>query len=499
MKLIKSLSRTRIVIALILLFLLIIIILFTGKYEPRNIETAKSDHSKISNEIVSHYSANSSITYSPDKKGYVKLIDEKHNKKIMYLKGSPFEMGYQHGYLMAEGVQQMVNNYIAECIGWLATFKSNLGNDKPQRYIISNSFKSLIHSISLSFCKDNQSEIPKEYIEEMKGIAAGATDAGYDVSYEQVLNLNMAFEIILSFSYPPVSAIRLLSAFTPKEGEDRPHACDGFIAYNRATVGGDVLFGRDLMIVGGSLVRYGLPIIYEPDKGYRFVSVSGPGFVGVITGMNSEGLGLGINMLTALDSKPFRKTMGAMLIARQAIQYKPDLKNTAEFIKNVKRSTPFLYIIGDGRGKERGGSVLESSALHCVERPIDYKFPASFKDPDAKQIEDKDDLLVVANHMINPYTNKTLGGKPQEDSLNRYKELIRQTLEAYGKINIEKGLNIVNYLSPAKKQDWMPGGTYYGTNPNIDIDAHRVLFNLTTLEAWSLYGTYAHPWVYLKL
>ncbi len=41
-------------------------------------------------------------------------------------------------------------------------------------------------------------------------------------------------------------------------------------------------------------------IEYKPDNGYAFVNSAAPGFIGVITGLNSEGLGMGTEVIISM-------------------------------------------------------------------------------------------------------------------------------------------------------------------------------------------------------
>jgi len=193
-----------------------------------------------------------------------------------------------------------------------------------------------------------------------------------------------------------------------------------------------------------------------------------------------------------MDTKPFVSGMGCLLTARQVVQYADELSDAINLVKGSKRGVPWLYIVGDGQGKEKGGAVLEVSADKFAVRYLDYKYPnwAMYYDL-PRQIEDKDDLVVVANHYIVPEMYLTIS-HAVNDSLWRYETLTSLILDSYGKIDVEKGKELVDYLHP-------PNYGYYGTDENIPVPATRNLFDLTNLELWSLYGMYTDPWVHWKL
>ena len=61
----------------------------------------------------------SGIEYSPDGKGYLKEIGP--DKYLLHIEGSPYEMGYQHGYLVAEGTSRMASEefFVKVVLGFL--------------------------------------------------------------------------------------------------------------------------------------------------------------------------------------------------------------------------------------------------------------------------------------------------------------------------------------------------------------------------------------------
>uniref|UniRef100_A0A7C3RC05 Peptidase C45 hydrolase domain-containing protein n=1 Tax=Archaeoglobus fulgidus TaxID=2234 RepID=A0A7C3RC05_ARCFL len=401
-------------------------------------------------------------------KGYI--VDLGEGKYLMHLEGSPYEMGYQHGCLAGEQVERMTKEFVKSVL---------VGYDIPEDLIPE------LLKLAKEIAKKNEKYIPSEFIEEMRGIADGAKDAGYNVEYEDVLLLNMGFDIILSVAYPIATPI---VAWQDRKGI----ACDGFVAMDEATSDGRVLMGRSFMFNPEVFHEVAMLIEQYPEKGHRFVSVSAPGFVGVTAAMSSAGIAIGMDMVPAMDTKPFVSGMGCLLTARQVVQYADELSDAINLVKGSKRGVPWLYIVGDGQGKEKGGAVLEVSADKFAVRYLDYKYPnwAMYYDL-PRQIEDKDDLVVVANHYIVPEMYLTIS-HAVNDSLWRYETLTSLILDSYGKIDVEKGKELVDYLHP-------PNYGYYGTDENIPVPATRTLFDLTNLELWSLYGMYTDPWVHWKL
>jgi len=320
----------------------------------------------------------------------------------------------------------------------------------------------------------------------MQGIADGATDAGYPVDYEQVLLLNMGFDAILSFVYPIVTPLLPLLELLGF------HMCDGFVARDDATTDGRTIMGRNFMFNPVGFADNGLLIEQDPNSGYKFVSVAAPAFVGAVAAMNEMGIGVGCDMVPAIDCTPGSFGMGVLLTCRKIAQYANEWDSARDIVKYSKRGVSWLYLIGDGRSYKKGGVVLETSAHHCYERRIDYKKPWYIPNPWYSQIEKKDDLLILANHMIRPEANFLSGSYGISDSRWRYETLCNLALNAYGNIDVAKGRDLVDYLHP-------PNYGYYGSDPDQPVGASRTCFDLTNLQLWALYGYYDDPWAYHAL
>jgi hypothetical protein len=450
----------------------------------------------------------SSISYSPDGKGYLTYIGG--GKKLLHVEGTPWQMGYQHGYLLASGVAEMASSEtFKQIILGFVGLDVDEARDLLEDYITKGVVKDLLGWLISSSTIDalfntlddildilieiikiiltfNDNYVPSEFLSEMQGIAAGARARGYNVEYEQILLLNMGFDAILSFVYPvvtPLLPILELLGF---------HMCDGFVARAGATTDGRTIMGRNFMFNPVGFKDHGLLIEQKPNSGYEFVSVAAPAFVGAVAAMNTRGIGIGCDMVPATDCSPGNFGMGVLLTCRKVAQYGSEWTSARDIVKYSKRGVSWLYLIGDGRTTKKGGVILETSAHYCYERRIDYKKPWYIPNPWYSQIEKKSDLLIVANHMIRPEANLMCGSYGISDSRWRYETLCNLALNAYGSIDVAKGKALVDYLHP-------PNYGYYGNDLDQPVGASRTCFDLTNLKLWALYGHYDDAWAYHAL
>lgn len=102
-------------------------------------------------------------------------FEEKQGVKILKINGSPYEMGYQHGFLLADKINQMIAKTL---LGTIA-------------YISAQTGKTLAQAQALIWVGQETAEpfIPSELMEEMHGIKGGANAAGINITLKQMLHM----------------------------------------------------------------------------------------------------------------------------------------------------------------------------------------------------------------------------------------------------------------------------------------------------------------------
>ncbi|MFX1376347.1 MAG: C45 family autoproteolytic acyltransferase/hydrolase [Promethearchaeota archaeon] len=450
------------------------------------------------------------IVYSPDGKGYLQEIAL--NKYLMHLEGNPYEMGYQQGYLGPTSVSRLASQ------DWFEAVVMNL-LDAPEWILtivmsevmnynrLINVVGSIIDSSTLAqLCAQsgdslnillnkmfnlcrltvnyNTRYVPQVFLDEIQGVADGCTDAGYPVSYEDVLLLNMGMDAMLALTYPVVEPYLFwLDLFSFL-------SCSGFIAQGSGTVGGHTIMGRHWQFTSYVLHEEMMFMEFVPDSGYTFLSTSAPGFVGITSAMNDQGLGIGNDMVPAQDCDPANFGMGTLLTCRYIMQYTNQLTAAINHIKYSVRGVSWIYGIGDGRNGETGGVALETSENYCSIRSMSYEHPwwAIFSHD---QIEHKNDLVTYTNHYIYRRMNDWADSTAISDSKDRYSWLTNEALGVYGTIDLEVGAELIDYLHP-------PNYNYY-SDPNGPVGSAITCWDLTDLQAKALFGLYSDPWVYINL
>jgi hypothetical protein len=157
----------------------------------------------------------SGVVYAPDGKGW--LTSSTPGKYLLHVQGSPYEMGYQHGYLMADRLGWILSNefYVRLILEFMEIEVDDIGE-----ILASPGVDAMVNLVIVS-SQDNEKYISPAFIEEMQGIVDGARDAGYgEVTYDRVLMTNLGFDAMLSRIYPLVTPCCscLISRCTPAMG-----------------------------------------------------------------------------------------------------------------------------------------------------------------------------------------------------------------------------------------------------------------------------------------
>jgi hypothetical protein len=432
---------------------------------------------------------------SPDGLGYLVDIDAATDKQKIHLEGDPYQMGYQHGYLIAEKVRdQTTDAFFKEVI------KGMINNDIFNTIMDDDTLWNLVLGTIIAYAETNGVYATQEMRDEMQGIADGAnarlTQLGVDpgnVTYGRVLLINTAFDVILGVVYPYVTQDLMTNeqreAFWASDPMEDMHMCDGFVALDSATQTSSTIMTRSFMIPS-AVTNKSVIMEYEPYDGNRFVAVNMPGWVGTAVAMNEYGVAIGVDMVPCLMTSPVTVGMGCLLTCRYAMQFENNTSGACRAVKeSVARGVPWIYIIGD----KTSGAVAEAAATtgfgwaddqaqYFAARYTDYVFDASQSpDPLIQQYETRNDLVTVSNHFLDPTVQSASGSFAIQDSLWRYGTVTTMALDAITSdgISVDEALALVRYLNP--------------TSTTGTVGGSRTVFDMAGMTLYTRYNQWSDP------
>lgn len=176
--------------------------------------------------------------------------------------------------------------------------------DQIREMIPSEGYLKLLRFFIIIFNRNIGEHVTEEYRNEIYGISLSCTHE-FDfigTPYERQLNYHGAHDIGHAMrDYMLVG-------------------CSSFAVWDKYSADSSLVVGRNFdFFMGDKFAQNKLIIFCEPSEGYKFVSVSWPGMIGVLSGMNEEGLTVTIN--AAKSDMPTSAKTPISILTREILQY----------------------------------------------------------------------------------------------------------------------------------------------------------------------------------
>lgn len=323
------------------------------------------------------------------------IYDTQKPKQAIYVEGTAYQMGYLIGQLVPEDVHKMSTDFVENIV---PAFINEHTTPDEGKFI-----KELLACIMVDYCNHIYTvhpDLPISMLQEMQGLVDGCKDTGMQVDYHAIFALNAGVDCLCSFIYgfPELESFReekgtsprVLAAEIPGLVVRRSHArslgritrehfripisCNAFSVFGDLTEGGSHFFGRDFMFPTADVYQFcACPIIYNPDSEdgtpqFPLVSMTAPGIVGSIAAMNTEEMGMGVDMGCSILCDFRRPGLNSLLMVRHCIQGASSAEQAVDLIAAAQRGVSWLYPIADGKN-DRAAFV---EAGKTMPQPIDY-------------------------------------------------------------------------------------------------------------------------------
>ncbi len=291
------------------------------------------------------------------KKAY---FEEIKGVKVLHIKGKPYEMGYQHGYLLADKIDVMIYRTL------LAT----------TAYVASQTGLSLEKAGEILWMGQKAAEpfLPPEFKEELIGIADGVKDAGVNVTLEEILLWNTNYDQWCIYCHPGYwqgyNQVENYRKFQPLTViKPASIGCSSFCAWGEWAGGdGKLIFGKneDNFNMPEQLPNRML-VVASPDDGIDHAFLTYPGMIGLDGGINADG----IAMMTQLNSMQYESMdgCGIAIFTRLLLTYTRTLDEAVKTFNKFPHCTGIAYHVADAKAKE--AVVVETSSKKvCCRYPM---------------------------------------------------------------------------------------------------------------------------------
>ena len=243
-------------------------------------------------------------------------LEQHDGTKVLFLKGTPEEMGAQHGTLMRDEVRNLVDRVL-------------YGVGVGSSFAKARWFFGEIEEATGRFGKF----VDPRYTREMDAMASAAGVARAEAR---------------------------LANFFPELFH-----CSGFAIFGDATVGGRMYHGRILDYMKGiGLEQNAVVIIHQPDVGHAWANISYAGFVGSVTAMNAKHISIG-EMGGRGEGQWDGKPMAQLL--REVMEKASTLDEAVEIMRRGPRTCEYYYVIADGKTRRAVGIAATPTKFEVVQ------------------------------------------------------------------------------------------------------------------------------------
>ena len=354
---------------------------------------------------------------------------------VVYLKGSPFEMGYADGVLMQEQMHTLETEFVRMIQGYV-----------PQHWVME-----LLKNYVIYRNRHLSDFVPLAYRTEIYATTLGCPDIHPEEGpfYNRLLNYHAAHD---------VSYMLIDNPLVSRAG------CTAFGAWGGATANQHLITGRNFDWEAAEVFsRDRVVMLCEPDGGIPFVSLAWAGMAGVVSGMNRAGVSVTVN--GAPSSLPRETATPVAMVAREVMEKAHNLDEALKILRDAQVFVSTLWLVGSR---------------------ADGKFVIVEKTPDVTNVrEPVGDTIVCPNHFETPGLKddpRNTNYMAEATSVSREKRLQELIATASGALDAPTAAKFL------RDRD-LPGGTFAGNGHrgslNAFIATHATVMDLSTGIFWA--------------
>jgi len=359
-------------------------------------------------------------------------LSEREGLPVLYLTGTPFEMGYAGGLLAQDKLQRLETSALA----------------MVHRYVRQEWAISLLKNYIIFRNRRLPEFVAPRFQMELYGMIRGNPDIHPSLGpyFNRVLNYHAAHDIsYMLIDNPLVTG----------------NGCTTFGAWGGATTNGHLLTGRNFdWEADPAFDRDRILVLCEPADGIAFVSHAWAGMAGAVSGLNRAGVAVMVN--GAPSELPRDIGTPAAMVAREILERAHNLAEATAILREARVFVSTLWLIGSR---------------------ADGRFIVIEKTPDATQVrEPTTNQIICANHFMTAGLKdipRNIEFQAESTSVTRY---ARASELLTGELTIPRLVEIL-------RDRRLPGGAFAGnghrSSLNADIATHAVAMDLTAGIFWA--------------
>ena len=358
------------------------------------------------------------------------LLLNEHGLWEARISGSAVERGAKYGVLCEDLLAKQEHAFV----------------DQIHEMIPSDFWVDFLHKLIIISNRNMAQHIPQEYREEIYSISLSCTDRynSYGSPYVRQLNYHAAHDIGHAMQ------------------EYMLVGCSSFACWAEQSEEGSLIVGRNFdFYVGDNFAKNKVVLFVEPDSGYKFASISWPGMMGVLSGMNEKGLTITIN--AAKGKIPTSSAMPISLLARNILQYASNIEEAYAIAQGYETFVSESLLIGSA--SDNCAAIIEKTPSQIAL----YKSDTS--------------RVICTNHYQSStfaFDEYNVENIATSDSPYRYAR-VAELLDATTPLNVHEAAGIL-------RDRYGKGGADIGLGSEKSINQfiahHSVVFEPSTLRFW---------------
>lgn len=303
----------------------LVLLLISGIIFSCGVKKSQNNQPNISSYSISNDSRieiNDTLIF----KGNNSLRKNQYGQWELIAEGNPLDLGNSIGVLSQELMKKQQEIFFSKV-----------------EEIVPSKFKQyLLRKFLAWYNREIYLHIKEEYKVEIYGLSRYSTD-----KYDYIANKYLR-ELYLHSAHDIGHALQDLALV----------GCSSFAVWGNNTIDGDLLIARNFdFYAGDAFAEEKIISFIQPEKGYKFMSVSWAGMIGVMSGMNEKGLTVTIN--AGKSDVPLIARTPISLVTREIIQYAATIEEAIEIARKKEVFVSESILIGSA--KDNKAVIIEIS------------------------------------------------------------------------------------------------------------------------------------------